>query len=253
MVLTCIKKPLFLSTSLEREKRLEEKDQIHALQEHRYKEYFNRKLANPDNHFSEFLTTESQLREIVQREAALAEDTNRSPDDPELHIELQVLNESYFLAERRWYGLVDQFTFGPLKRAFEFWRSHPQWYLHRALSEDCVKRGGCCGRACRCCHHRKPTSARKFGVGHCTVECACCEKARGFKLDETATKAMTQFYALSGEGENLHYFKKIQKVSIWGLVDDSEESPFALIDVPPEYQQTCSPQEKVIPLANNEV
>lgn len=64
---------------------------------------------------------------------------------------------------------------------------------------------------------------------------------------------MRELYPFSGKGENLPYFKKIRKVSIWGLVDGSEESPFALIDVPPEYQQTCSSQEKVIPVAKSEV
>lgn len=179
MVLTGIKKPLFLQ---EKEKRLEQKGQIHALQEYRYKEYFNQKLDNPDDEFSDFLTTEGRLREIVQREACLADDTSRSPDDTTLLRELQALSEEYFLVERRWYDLTDRFTFGPLKRAFELWQSHPQWYLHRLLSEDCAKRGGCCGRACRCCHRRKPPSVRKFGVGHCTVECACCQEFRGFKL-----------------------------------------------------------------------
>lgn len=58
------------------------------------------------------------------------------------------------------------------------------WYMHPALVENCIGRGGCCGRECGCCvaPQRANSSAGQLGVGHCTLDCGCCSKNRGFKL-----------------------------------------------------------------------
>lgn len=55
------------------------------------------------------------------------------------------------------------------------------------LVQDCISRGGCCGRQCKCCdirHLPVTTGQWRPGTGHCTVECKCCEEYRGFPYTE---------------------------------------------------------------------
>lgn len=58
----------------------------------------------------------------------------------------------------------------------------------------CAARGGCCGRGCGCCskpltEYTMPGSlfGKKSRIyGHCTVECPCCIRARGFYKPDPA-------------------------------------------------------------------
>lgn len=67
---------------------------------------------------------------------------------------------------------------GPLKRSYGKIRRNPAWYLRKELVNDCVKRGGCCGRSCGCCKRRSRAGKNAKGIGHCTAFCACCEASR---------------------------------------------------------------------------
>ena len=65
-----------------------------------------------------------------------------------------------------------------LKRAYDKIRENPTWYLRPELIKDCIERGGCCGKSCRCCERRyRPENGRR-GIGHCTVLCGCCGSHR---------------------------------------------------------------------------
>lgn len=146
-----------------------------------------------------------RLREVVQREAFLTEQCKQLSDllpsgEPkqqqqqqldEWHAELQTLNQDYWCIERKIYAIDmlqrDVGLYSVLYRAYISSRRIPQWYLCEWLCMDCAKRGGCCGRACRCCE--KPRSAlRSNGHGHCTKTCGCCLDFRGFKLNEEQQK-----------------------------------------------------------------
>ncbi|KAK2762235.1 hypothetical protein FQN54_001245 [Arachnomyces sp. PD_36] len=60
-------------------------------------------------------------------------------------------------------------------------------------SQQCARLGGCCGRGCNCC--RQPlreymlpgdTRGKKSAIyGHCTVDCGCCIRDRGFYKPDT--------------------------------------------------------------------
>lgn len=76
----------------------------------------------------------------------------------------------------------------PLRRAYHKIRENPKWYLCPGLTRDCISRGGCCARECRCCERRCVargiTGAWTPGIGHCTPVCSCCNESRGFSVDE---------------------------------------------------------------------
>lgn len=143
---------------------------------------------------------------------------------------LKALSEEYCALEREWWDWRRKFLEGPLTRGFELWRSHPQWYMHPVLREDCAKRGGCCGRDCGCCVRRLVSVCRNLEAGHCSIE--CCRKFRGFDLSlQQKAKYKRQFAGRDGEGSRQNqYYYRIYLASIWGLWSSSNESPFTLVD-----------------------
>lgn len=120
-------------------------------------------------------------------------------------------------------------------RAFELWRSHPRWYMHRVLVEDCAGRRGCCGCDCGCCLNRDISLKRQLGRRHCTFEYGCCCKARGFKLTPEEVKNLHKQARLDG---NMPRYYLMSQASIWGILDGNHDNPFDLIDGPPGYEQT---------------
>lgn len=66
-----------------------------------------------------------------------------------------------------------------VKQNYKSIRQDPKWYMRKELVKDCAEQGGCCRRSCGCCALRAKRSSEN-GVGHCTVECACCVDYRGF-------------------------------------------------------------------------
>lgn len=71
--------------------------------------------------------------------------------------------------------------------------------------------------------------ARKLGVGHCTGECGCCIKTRGFVLTTEEKKSLSKQFGLSPDNRD-PYYRRIILASIWGLLNGSHDSPFDLID-----------------------
>lgn len=112
-------------------------------------------------------------------------------DQKQLHKlteELILLNQEYWRLERILYTAEASGGRGPAKDAYLSSRKRPGWHLDSNwLREDCAKRGGCCGRQCKCCE-RPPDSRRIKGWGHCTIQCACCCRQRGFELKDADQK-----------------------------------------------------------------
>jgi hypothetical protein len=130
------------------------------------------------------------LREIVQREAFLIEQCDktdalsanskkRQQQLDEWHAEIQVLAQEYWSVERMLYANDALCPTRPSWRACISARNLPQWYIYPWLVENCVRRGGCCGRACGCCSKPR-SSVWPKGNGHCTKMCSCCLQAGGF-------------------------------------------------------------------------
>lgn len=141
---------------------------------------------------------------------------------------LQGLDWHYKLLEREWYDIMESFVEGPLTEGINLWRSHPNWYMHKTLREDCAERGGCCGRSCGCCWHRETLLGhREHAAGHCTVNCDCCNKNRGFALSKSAKERLERRFDLSRETA---YFARIRDASLLGILKGSNENPFDLIE-----------------------
>ncbi|CAI7590556.1 unnamed protein product [Penicillium viridicatum] len=148
-----------------KEHKLKQGEDINALQRCRYERYvYEQDLDGKEDRLADFLDVETGLREIAQREISLREQYEQDPTN--LEEEFKATEKEYKRLEHEWWMMRDSFD-GPLERAFQFWRSNPRW------------------RA----------------AGHCTAECDCCEKARGFELSEDDKKYFSIRYAVSEDGE----------------------------------------------------
>ncbi|OJJ47406.1 hypothetical protein ASPZODRAFT_1948304 [Penicilliopsis zonata CBS 506.65] len=198
---------------------LEASGDINSLQRYRAIGFF---ASYNGTYLAIFLDMEEELRGIAQREEAIRDGDTVDEE------ELADLNKRYWCVDRTRWHCRTCFAEGPLTRGFELWRSHPRWYLHQILVEDCAGRGGCCGRDCGCCfrRHTRTTAARKHSVGHCTTECGCCTRARGFTLSEKTKEVYMEQFGLT---QNTHYSHRIALASIWGLALGNEADPFSLI------------------------
>ncbi|KAJ5451610.1 hypothetical protein N7491_000792 [Penicillium cf. griseofulvum] len=151
-----------------------------ALQRYRYEQYvYVQDLDEKDDRLAEFLDTETRLREIAQQVARLKDQFLQDSTRIEELIEAR---KEYTQTEFVWSMIRNSFS-GYLERAFEYWRGNPRWYMHRVLREDCAGRGGAAVVA-----------------GHCTVECGCCQEARGYELSEDEKKAFSIRYAVCRDG-----------------------------------------------------
>lgn len=141
---------------------------------------------------------ELSLRYHAQREESLLQDyqslkPNASDKEDKEKLatyleELKTCSKSYWFGERHLCALEAMIPPDPLRRAYDTWRSNPKWYLHPHLVKDCADNGGCCSRQCGCCQKRALNTERRRGIGHCTIDCACCSKARGFELEDSERK-----------------------------------------------------------------
>lgn len=159
-----------------------------------------------------------------------------------LRQKLAKLSREYWFLERKWWSQrVKIQEGGDLSLGIDLWRSNPSWYMHRSLVQDCVERGGCCGRDCNCCPTRRSIPGRRFAAGHCTTRCHCCEEARGFKLSSKETKNLHKEFSFS----SLPYYHRIRNASLFGLIGgNNKDSPFDLIvdssNLPPAYTTSTS-------------
>jgi hypothetical protein len=140
------------------EARLEREGCIRTLQVFRYNLFQKESKVHQVDAFADLLYYEEELRRNCQEEIALKQKLKDDldiwgPDLPSFDKEMSRLHQENWLSTRYWWytrGWIIGNS-GPLKRAFELWRSYPQWYMHPILVEDCKSRGGCCGRDCGCC------------------------------------------------------------------------------------------------------
>ncbi|CAI7601586.1 unnamed protein product [Penicillium glandicola] len=182
------------------ESHLKWRGEINALQRCRYDRYvYEQELDEKEDRLANFLDVETRLREIAQRELCLMEQLEQDP--VRIQQEISDGQKEYIRLEQEWWMIRNSFSTGSLERAFDHWRGNPRWYMHRVLREDCAGRGGCCGRGCGCCLNRKLDSTRRRAVGHCTVECGCCQKARGVVLSGDEKKEFSIRYAVSQDGK----------------------------------------------------
>ncbi|CAG7931513.1 unnamed protein product [Penicillium olsonii] len=185
----------------------------------------------------DLLITEEELREVVQEEMATK---SASALDSDAKQRLKGLERRYHVLSRKWWIYRQCLGKGFQGRAFELWRSHPRWYMHKELVEDCAGLQGCCSRGCGCCLNRKIDASRSLGVGHCTVECGCCTRARGFEFSDSEKDEMDEVFE-PDDKDTPGYSNRsawLRLVSIWGLSTVSRESPFEMIDIPPSYEES---------------
>jgi len=171
------------------------------------------------------IKAEMQLFATAQREIFLKEEIERldkgstGHDQKQLQKwteELVLLDQEYWRVERILYTAEANGKRGPAKAAYLSLRKRPGWHLDsKWLREDCAKRGGCCGRKCKCCE-KPPASHRIRGWGHCTSQCACCYRHRGFELTDADQKLSQPEFDLSGILGN-PYSLSIFRAYIWGL------------------------------------
>lgn len=172
------------------------------------------------------ITTEIQLCATSQREVFLKEEIGKLDmssteyDQKQLHKwakELELLDKRFWRLERILYGAESRGEKGPAKDAYLSLRQKPGWHLKsKWLREDCAKRGGCCGRQCKCCEN-PPDSYRIKGWGHCTIECACCYRRRGFKLEDEKDQKLFQPKFDVSSLPMTEYSVSIFRAYIWAL------------------------------------
>ncbi|CAG8908734.1 unnamed protein product [Penicillium egyptiacum] len=161
---------------------------------------------------------------------------SRADDIRALQAKISELNRSSWILERHWRTIRAMFLDELLSRGFELWHSHPKWYMHRTLREKCVIRGGCCARSCGCCSDRHNTPERMLAAGHCTLECLCCEEARGFQLNREQWEASLPPFSRTKDKPSHLYLDRVIAVSFVGIVFGNYDNPFDLIeDSPPSY------------------
>ncbi|KAJ5721875.1 uncharacterized protein N7483_009809 [Penicillium malachiteum] len=202
-----------------KEARLEQSGDINALQRHRIFGHYS-EIPAEEPHISHLLYfLEEDIRELVQREIAIRLRAHISMDSNETR---ELLNKKYWILERKWQHYYMCLRDGYQRHAFDLWRSHPKWYMHQLLTEDCASKNGCCARRCGCCSSREPSPMRKLGVGHCTLECHCCRKARGFEVPEEVKDMLKKEFR-----DTIYMLLKhrIFRVATWGLVGGCFENP----------------------------
>lgn len=186
---------------------------------------------------TEIFRIEWRLRELAQREEGLKEQyvslelaVNSQEDKKQLSARLdglEAIPKDYWLLERRLYEQEASLPRGGFLRAYSSWRSNPKWYLHPDLVNDCAGKGGCCGRGCGCCEKRGQAMDRCRSAGHCTVECRCCAKSRGFEVHDTKDIMANHDYCLSvvKDQSNTTYSWRFHQAYYFGISSEPDAAP----------------------------
>lgn len=173
------------------------------------------------------IETEERLREITQHENFLKKCIHKFHHDsdqaakyvlPDFIEELIALDHEYMRLERIYDTLLAGCPVGPIKSGYLWIRKQPQWYLKSEwLRQDCARRGGCCGRECKCCEN-PPDPNRRKGWGHCTAKCACCnaELEDGFRLTERNRRMLQPDFDLTVYPWS-DYSREMFRAYIWSL------------------------------------
>ena len=191
----------------------------------------------PNGYINDIIFENFMLRQIAQEEENISErygalklETTTEENKRQLSEWLQRLKDlsrEYWLHERDLYQLESRFPVGPLRRAYDTWRSKKNWYLHPDLINDCAGRGGCCGRDCGCCETRQETPGRRRGAGHCTTKCGCCAKARGFDLttDKDNKRVFGSFWAALSDPKDKMFRRRYCLAFFYGVESDRIAAP----------------------------
>jgi hypothetical protein len=110
--------------------------------------------------------------------------------------ELRKLSQTIEVQDRALYEQQATLPALYLKPTLAYLTQNPAWYLRKELTDDCIARGGCCSRQCRCCEdrHLHPRWTHGKGIGHCTAECGCCAIHRGYDYtDKEKDEVVSQF------------------------------------------------------------
>lgn len=146
-----------------------------------------------------YIETEIYLQEIIQRETflhktcqelqeKLSSKNDTLTHDEEIQLqtwlsELEGLKKEYWREERR-KGFDNLLPVrGPMIRAYFSNQKNPRRHFHRNLQLNCAGQGGCCGRGCGC-SERPRSMTREGSFGHCTYACECCQRFRGFEIQQ---------------------------------------------------------------------
>lgn len=145
--------------------------------------------------FSSAVQRENVVKEEIERletNPLLSDEKQR----PTLYEELARLEREFWSLERTLAVVAADCPSEPAKDAYLALRKRNRWHLtSQWLREDCVQRGGCCGRSCRCCEQRME-SHRGYGRGHCTAQCGCCSRLRGAELTDAQREEMRPAFDL---------------------------------------------------------
>lgn len=218
-----------------KERSLEKAGDINALQKYRQKIMSRTR----DDYAPVTLLIQANygLRSTVQQEIMLNEELaeiqgNSNPRNTEIKEQLQKLNKEYWLFSQKLWLAQSAFKTGPLKRAISLWHSHPRWYMHKFLVQNCAGKGGCCGRDCGCCVNRPIAQSRELGVGHCTTGCGCCAKYRGFHLTEEEKRDHTKRFDILTTSRFPNYGRSVVQVLLFGTLEAENTNPFDMIYEP---------------------
>jgi hypothetical protein len=171
------------------------------------------------------IETEILLREVTQHENFVKDciqmvNANSDPAAkailPDMIEELISLDHEYTRLERTYDTVVTGCPAGPIKSGYLWIRKQPYWHLKSDwLRQDCINRGGCCGRSCRCCEN-SPDPRRRKGWGHCTAQCACCKSVHGFRPTERGKRLLQPDYNLTVHPWS-QYSRQMFRAYIWPL------------------------------------
>ncbi|KAJ5093076.1 hypothetical protein N7456_008937 [Penicillium angulare] len=220
---------------------------IEAVQEYRMQyfdimdgDYSGRLLQAEDE-----LLNNSQYEEALRKRLAGEENENTSGENgplQDLQKKVSEAERQTWILKRRLWALRSAAPDTIFTRGITLWRSNPKWFMHRALCEDCAGKGGCCGRGCGCCAKRL---ANGVPAGHCTLECPCCESARGFELDETEKLELFNMFSAASGDEKWRRDGRFRLIMIQliGYDNYKKGNPFKQIvdslpkdDPPPRYE-----------------
>lgn len=171
------------------------------------------------------IETEILLREVTQQESFIKEyiQIENAKSDPAsrailpgLVEELISLDHEYGRLERTYETIVAGCPAGPIKSGYLWIRRQSYWHLKSDwLRQDCVNRGGCCGRSCRCCEI-PPDPRRRKGWGHCTANCACCRDVSGYRAAGSEKRPLEPHYDLTVFPWS-QYSRQMFRAYVWSL------------------------------------
>ncbi|CAG8014257.1 unnamed protein product [Penicillium nalgiovense] len=143
--------------------------------------WYRAQPRGPESWIKEIIEIDIEGRWVAQRKACIQGklQTLQAPSELPLSSEdrakhasslksyeeqLKDLNKRHWALSRKKWNKRTSITSWSLRRAYGIQRSYPEWYLSVDLINDCVGRGGCCGRSCGCCKNPRTVSGFDDGI-----------------------------------------------------------------------------------------